>query len=305
MHKIREIKRIAREALCEKTIGVIGKERSNWKHARLSWLLFKLFSGIVGFFIFLLILHSVYSFYVYSLHISQSNYVQWIFEYNISPPILIDSFFDFLYLLFDMFFDFHPQFFRFFWVIFFGNITAWLVLIIFAGLYSIFILSPIKHGHYLFYANIILGKRARVDDMFKPFSGELCKPIIVTVLLRRLFLMLWSMILVAVVVIGTLLIRRLTVYGFLFGRSDVMNYVAFALFIVAFFAAIILLIFKRFSYAMTEHIVLSNPEIAGTDAIDKSRQLMKGNKVKLFLLNASFIGWLCLSVLTLGILHIV
>lgn len=58
---------------------------------------------------------------------------------------------------------------------------------------------------------------------------------------------------------------------------------------------------KSYAYAMTPYIMMEKPEMGINDAITKSRQLMKGHKWKLFLLDLSFTGWMLLSILTLGI----
>lgn len=60
-------------------------------------------------------------------------------------------------------------------------------------------------------------------------------------------------------------------------------------------------IIKMFSYAMTPYILEENPELSAGEAIDRSRAMMKGHKFDLFWLWLSFIGWLILSLLTLGI----
>ena len=61
-------------------------------------------------------------------------------------------------------------------------------------------------------------------------------------------------------------------------------------------------IVKSYSYAMTFYILADNPDMAPTEAINKSKEMMKGNKWRLFCLDFSFIGWYLLSFLTLGIL---
>ena len=61
-------------------------------------------------------------------------------------------------------------------------------------------------------------------------------------------------------------------------------------------------IIKRYSYAMTFYILADNPDMAASDAITYSREMMNGNKWRLFCLDFSFIGWILLSVLTCGIL---
>ena len=55
---------------------------------------------------------------------------------------------------------------------------------------------------------------------------------------------------------------------------------------------------------MVPYILADNPGIGIMDAIKASWEMMKGYKWKLFVLDLSFIGWIILDVLTLGILGI-
>ena len=63
-------------------------------------------------------------------------------------------------------------------------------------------------------------------------------------------------------------------------------------------------IVKSYAYAMTPYILLDKPELSANEAITDSRMMMRGHKWELFLLDLSFIGWILLSLLTLGILFI-
>ncbi|MBR1925467.1 MAG: DUF975 family protein [Clostridia bacterium] len=63
-------------------------------------------------------------------------------------------------------------------------------------------------------------------------------------------------------------------------------------------------IIKTFSYSMSFFILNENPEISFSDARKKSIEMMDGYKWKLFCLYFSFIGWILLSILTLGILFL-
>ena len=63
-------------------------------------------------------------------------------------------------------------------------------------------------------------------------------------------------------------------------------------------------IVKSFSYAMTFYIMNDNPEMGANEAITRSREMMDGHKWQLFCLRFSFIGWILLSILTLGVLMI-
>jgi uncharacterized membrane protein len=60
-------------------------------------------------------------------------------------------------------------------------------------------------------------------------------------------------------------------------------------------------IVKSYSYAMAFYIRNDHPEYTATEAITKSREMMKGYKGKLFLLDLSFIGWAIIGMLCCGI----
>ena len=63
-------------------------------------------------------------------------------------------------------------------------------------------------------------------------------------------------------------------------------------------------IVKAYAYRMVPYILKEHPELSGTQAITLSRQMMKGHKGDAFVLDLSFIGWILLSALTFGILHL-
>ena len=60
-------------------------------------------------------------------------------------------------------------------------------------------------------------------------------------------------------------------------------------------------IMKSYSYAMTLFILKDYPELQYDAAIEKSMAMMSGHKMKMFLLDLSFIGWAILCCFTLGI----
>lgn len=61
-------------------------------------------------------------------------------------------------------------------------------------------------------------------------------------------------------------------------------------------------IIKSFSYSQAMFIAHDNPDMTTLDCITKSREMMDGKKWRLFCLEISYIGWMLLVVLTLGIL---
>lgn len=63
-------------------------------------------------------------------------------------------------------------------------------------------------------------------------------------------------------------------------------------------------IIKAISYSMTEYILADCPEVKAKDALKLSMRMMAGHKGEYFVLGLSFLGWMLLSVLTLGILYV-
>jgi uncharacterized membrane protein len=60
-------------------------------------------------------------------------------------------------------------------------------------------------------------------------------------------------------------------------------------------------IIKSFEYAIIPYILADDAEISSKEAFKKAKEMMAGNKWRLFKLEFSFIGWGVLCVLTLGI----
>lgn len=63
-------------------------------------------------------------------------------------------------------------------------------------------------------------------------------------------------------------------------------------------------VIAAFRYSMTSYILAQNPEMPAMEAIARSKEMMKGNKWRLFCLHLSFIGWSILCKFTLGIGHL-
>lgn len=60
-------------------------------------------------------------------------------------------------------------------------------------------------------------------------------------------------------------------------------------------------IIAALSYAMTPYILAEHPDLTASEAIARSKQLMDGHKVDLFVLYLTFIGWDLLAALTLNL----
>ena len=60
-------------------------------------------------------------------------------------------------------------------------------------------------------------------------------------------------------------------------------------------------IIASYNYALTDYILAENPELTTKEALELSKKMMYGHRFRLFCLEFSFIGWVFLCVLSLGI----
>ena len=60
-------------------------------------------------------------------------------------------------------------------------------------------------------------------------------------------------------------------------------------------------VIASYSYSMTAYILAEHPEMSASEVLAASKDMMRGNRWRLFCLEISFIGWAILSAFTLGI----
>lgn len=63
-------------------------------------------------------------------------------------------------------------------------------------------------------------------------------------------------------------------------------------------------IIASYKYSMVPYILAENPDLRPQEALDRSAALMNGNKLSLFCLHLSFIGWHLLCILSCGLGYI-
>ncbi len=97
------------------------------------------------------------------------------------------------------------------------------------------------------------------------------------------------------------------VYGFKGGRYLKSVLTMFLVGILTTLASLLFLIpgiILTYSFRLVPYILADDPDVSAIDALTRSRELMKGNKWKSFVLDLSFIGWIILSAFTMHILMI-
>lgn len=126
---------------------------------------------------------------------------------------------------------------------------------------EVLIFSVIEVGACIFFTRNSR-ENAQANCLFDGFKSERYGTIVVTKLLTKLYVFLWSL-----------------------------------LFIIPG-------LIKHYEYYMIPYILADQPEIGRKEAFARSKQMMRGNKWKTFVLELSFIGWYILNALTANLLNI-
>lgn len=123
-----------------------------------------------------------------------------------------------------------------------------------SNVYILLITGPLAFGATLFFLNLFRNKDAQVSDLFKGFE-QIVKTIGLF-LYMVLFIILWSLIPIAGIILGPI---------------------------------------AAFRYSQSIYVMIDHPEYPITMCVAESKRLMIENKGKYFILMLSFIGWILLA----------
>lgn len=140
---------------------------------------------------------------------------------------------------------------------------------------------------------------------------------------KQLWMMIWSLgvsmvvVVPTVIIFGVMIISAFSGFGIqsnhndlfdvgtdIFRRTIVWLVVILIYVIVAGVAVGAVLLNRKYAYLFTEFILAERTDMPAKAAIDLSKQMTRGMKMDLFVLDLSFIGWYILSALTLFILQL-
>ena len=160
-------------------------------------------------------------------------------------------------------------------------------------LYYVLII-PLTFGLNISYFKIFNGEETDLFDFIK--DGFKFFKISLEIQLRIFFKMLISFV---------VLFASMFAIGFIFGVSSMVGGNSFegilVLIPILYVVACIWMMAIKYKYEMANYIVIENPDINSKEALEKSWELMKGNRLKLVGLQLSFIGWGILSLFTIYI----
>lgn len=92
--------------------------------------------------------------------------------------------------------------------------------------------------------------------------------------------------------------------GGLFGKSLALYWLVVIFTVLWSLLLIIPGIIKSFAYSMSWYILAENPDMTAREALNESKVITNGHKMELFVLGLSFIPWILLVYVTLGIASI-
>ena len=139
-----------------------------------------------------------------------------------------------------------------------------------------------------------------VKSMFRGFSPNYWN-VVKSMFIRTLFTALWALLYAVVYLILTGIIVGVMIASDASG--GVIVFLMFLLFLIG-LAGGFLLALKLYEYRMIPYILASDPNMARRDVFRISKEMVKGERLNILVLDLSFIGWILLAVLTCGILMI-
>lgn len=155
--------------------------------------------------------------------------------------------------------------------------------------------GPISLGYAKYNLGLVDGQPVTFMDLFSQFQyfgagfGVHFK--------RLLFIFLWTFLFV----LPGAVVGVIATYVIIFAMGNAGMVIAVWVLILCMLPGIVFGMTKTYSYSMAAYILYENQGMTAKEAIQRSIELMKGNRWRLFCLGFSFIGWGLLSILSLGI----
>ena len=166
-------------------------------------------------------------------------------------------------------------------------------------LLRMFVSSPVKLGYQKFCLNILDGKREKVtlDSLFDYFRGGYLKSIGLNFCHSFLIGLTRIPAFIGLLIGGAQILETLPT---LFANADVDTFLlAYFVFmgwsLLGSLVTLCIYIPVFYTYSMAHTIMADYPGVGVIEALRLSRQMMRGNKWRMFCLDFSFIGWMLLA----------
>lgn len=167
------------------------------------------------------------------------------------------------------------------------NNTSGVIMSMLMSLIISLLMTVLSLGFTKMFINIAREEEYQTTDLFWGFKNHPDKIIIATVLM---FLIAIIPFCPAIIFTVCFIITKNTFIGILM--------------VIAYIAGIIADMVISFMYAQVPLILADNRDVSAMEALRLSRKMMKGNKLRYFYLKITFIGWVLLGVLSMGIAYL-
>ncbi|MBQ9761141.1 MAG: DUF975 family protein [Clostridia bacterium] len=192
---------------------------------------------------------------------------------------------------------------------------VWTLMLVLVGVslvttaaYSIFVASPLKLGYQRINLDLVDGEELEVKRLFSYFKINYLRSV-------RLNILHWLttsaivFVPVAILVVATLGVIRKVIEEIVVFNPETFDYTflwQYLLWIGIFMAVIsvtsVISMILSYTYRFSYMVMAEYPEMGALEAMRVSRNMMRGNKWRLFCLDISYIGWVILSaIFTFGI----
>lgn len=173
----------------------------------------------------------------------------------------------------------------------------------FASIINVIIEIPLAFGMTIAFLKLFEGEEVKAFDFFKIGFGNFGKSWGITFRIILKMIVPMILIIVSAIVMGvgmagmaTAGILAMSSSSSSVGGMGILMLIGFVLYIVSLIWAMM----KGYYYQLAIFVASENPEMTAKEAVQKSEELMKNKRGKLFCLQFSFIGWAILTVFTLG-----
>ncbi len=185
---------------------------------------------------------------------------------------------------------------------FFGILFGVIIVIAFA--IQLFISSPVKVGYQRFFLEVIDGNESeiKVGTLFRFFKESYGKTIGLNFL--HTLIMDLTMLPMLVGLVATVFSVIASIPAMLSGNAEALGsgiLIAVGIFFLGTIISLCISIPVSYAYSMAHMIMADYPTVGAVEALRLSRQMMKGNKFRLFCLDFSFIVWVLLGACACGL----
>ena len=164
-------------------------------------------------------------------------------------------------------------------------------------LVTIFVMNVVAAGEVYFYYKFYSGSKGDFGTFFEGFKNGQYWHVVGGMFLMTLYICLWTFIFV---IPGALLLGIGA--GLIMFSDAAVTMILIG--VVLYIAGIIVAFVKAYQYSMIPYLLIDKPEFTVKECFGMTKKMTKGNKMHLFVLDLSFIGWILLSCLTFFILMI-